>query len=233
MPENGALIGGHKVSIELIPRNAFVRYSDRWGKRVPNPSDPVYEPFRAPGRWELIQRQIDISNHTEFTGWRPGVTDVAGEYFDCTPTEDQILPKDVVIENFGVEIRPSGLANTQYNGGYGEWSLSGDNQKMRWNLIFMRLVSGPSEEWVRDNLDRAARGSQTPYFPGAMPFAMNADVRNQQFVGFNGNPFHGYQLADLWWSMSAEADILYQTLTRQPISLSQRLTVRLSTLSLN
>ncbi len=77
----------------------------------------------------------------------------------------------------------------------------------------LRLVSGPSAQWVIDNLDTARKGSQLPYFPGSLPFAINADLKAQEFVGYNGNPFQGYQLPDLWLRLSSEAELLHPSLT--------------------
>lgn len=77
----------------------------------------------------------------------------------------------------------------------------------------LRLVSGPTPEWVIGNLTEARKGSQLPYFPGAIPFATNADLIGQEFVGYNGNPFHGYQLPDLWLDLAAEAELVHPVLT--------------------
>lgn len=79
-------------------------------------------------------------------------------------------------------------------------------------LGLMRLVSGPSAAWVRDNLAQAKKGSKLPYFPGAIPFATNADLNAQEFVGYNGNPFHGYQLPDLWLELEKEAELVHPIL---------------------
>lgn len=77
----------------------------------------------------------------------------------------------------------------------------------------MRLVSGPSAQWVFDNYEEAVKGSQLPYFPGAIPFATNADIIGQEFVGYNGNPFHGYQLPDLWLELEEDAKAVHGSLT--------------------
>lgn len=79
-------------------------------------------------------------------------------------------------------------------------------------LGLMRLLSGPSAAWVRNNLTEARKGSRLPYFPGAIPFATNADLNAQEFVGYNGNPFHGYQLPDLWLALEHEAEIIHPIL---------------------
>lgn len=80
-------------------------------------------------------------------------------------------------------------------------------------LRTMRLVSGASQAWVIANLEDARNGSQLPYFPGAIPFATNADLVAQEFVGYNGNPFHGYQLPDLWLHLADEAALEHPILT--------------------
>lgn len=77
----------------------------------------------------------------------------------------------------------------------------------------MRLLSGPSAAWVRDNLTVAKKGSKQPYSPGVIPFATNADLISQEFVGYNGNPFHGYQMPDLWLSLAKEAKAIHPGLT--------------------
>lgn len=110
-----------------------------------------------------------------------------------------LLPRDAVIENFGMTWQPA------------ESKLVPDWQPEA-GIIFMRLLSGPSKQWVLDNLQKAVRGSAMPFFPGAMPFAINANVKNQQFVGFNGNPFHGYQLPDYWWFLQEDAQAIHPDL---------------------
>lgn len=86
----------------------------------------------------------------------------------------------------------------------------------------MRIVSGPSQAWVQANLAEAAGGYGTlPYFPGAMPFAVNADLINQQFVGYNGNPFHGYQGPDYWLDRVNEAVTVHGTLTSADLPCAQ------------
>lgn len=72
-------------------------------------------------------------------------------------------------------------------------------------LSDMRLVS--------DNTAEAVKGSKMPFFPGSMPFAINADLRRQMLVGWNGSPFHGYQLADFWWWLQGDAAAVHPTLT--------------------
>lgn len=52
-----------------------------------------------------------------------------------------------------------------------------------------------------------------PYFPASMPFSINADTIRQKFVGFNGSPFHGYQLPDLWFYLGDDAEAVHPNLT--------------------
>ena len=97
------------------------------------------------------------------------------------------FPVNGTILNFGVDLRaPATVSYTVA-------------------LRALRLVSGPSAAWVIANLSEARKGSQLPYFPGAIPFATNADLNAQEFIGYNGNPFHGYQLPDLWLHLEKEA----------------------------
>lgn len=67
-------------------------------------------------------------------------------------------------------------------------------------------------------------GSQMPYFPGAMPFAINADLNRQRFVGWNGSPFHGYQLADFWWWLATAADLAHPTLKASDLPIPDQTT---------
>lgn len=99
--------------------------------------------------------------------------------------DNSILPAGQRFENFGVSMEMQGAYTLQ--------------------IVAMRPLSGQSEQWVRDNLQAAVHGSAMPFFPGAMPFAINADTVKQQFVGWNGSPFHGYQLPDLWWFLQDDA----------------------------
>lgn len=77
----------------------------------------------------------------------------------------------------------------------------------------MRFVSGPSQAWVDANIEAAIRGSKLPYFPGSIPFAMNADLPTGNFVGYWGNPLHGYQLPDQWLFMEPDADVVHGRVT--------------------
>lgn len=107
----------------------------------------------------------------------------------------ETFPLDGLILNFGIDL--SAPATVSY-------TIS---------LREIRLVSGPSAAWVVDNLTEARKGSKLPYFPGAIPFATNADLNAQEFVGYNGNPFHGYQLPDLWLHLAKEAALEHPNLT--------------------
>lgn len=100
-----------------------------------------------------------------------------------------VLPEGQMLLNFGLEFRLQGRYVAR--------------------LRKLRLLSGPTDAWVENNLDAAKRGSRMPYSPGAMPFALNADTITGNFVGYNGNPFHGYQLPDLWLNLEAEAALIH------------------------
>ena len=108
-------------------------------------------------------------------------------------SDQSVLPAGTRFENFGISAEMSGA------------------YKIR--LRALRLVSGPSTTWVTENIDVAKRGSRLPYFPGAMPFAINADTVKQQFIGWNGSPFHGYQLADYWWYLGDDAEAVHPDLS--------------------
>lgn len=94
------------------------------------------------------------------------------------------LPVGTKFENFGISI--------EHPGGY--------SVRIGW----LRMV--------KDGTAEAKKGSKIPYFPGAMPFAINADTVAQQFVGWNGSPFHGYQLPDYWFILTGEADAVHPDL---------------------
>lgn len=80
------------------------------------------------------------------------------------------------------------------------------------DIIAMRLVSGPTKAWVMNNIVKAVKGSTMPWFPGAMPFAINADTIKQRIVGWSGSPFHGYQLPDYWWVLAGDAAAVHGTI---------------------
>jgi hypothetical protein len=96
----------------------------------------------------------------------------------------------------------------------------------------MRLVSGPSQSWVTTNFETAIQGSKLPYSPGAMPFSINADTVNQQFVGWNGDPFGGYQHPNLWWYLGAEAGAVHGTMSSTDLPLPGTSTPLTYTISL-
>lgn len=112
---------------------------------------------------------------------------------DGSSSWGSVLPASTLIENFGISSEMTGAYEIR--------------------LRAIRLVSGPSEAWVLANRAEAIEGSQMPFFPGALPFAINADLLRQQFVGWNGSPFHGYQLADHWWWLEADANYIHPALT--------------------
>lgn len=105
--------------------------------------------------------------------------------FKRKDSDNAELPAGTMFENFGISI--------EHPGGY---SVVVGNLRM-----------------VKDATVAARKGSKMPYFPGAMPFAINADTVAQQFVGWNGSPFHGYQLPDHWLVLVPEAEAVHPTLT--------------------
>lgn len=111
------------------------------------------------------------------------------------------LPAGTKFENFGVSI--------EHPGGY--------STKIGW----LRMV--------KDKTAEAKKGSKMPYFPGAMPFAINADTVAQQFVGWNGSPFHGYQLPDYWFILTAEADAVHPELKLSDLTVADPATGVIST----
>jgi len=120
---------------------------------------------------------------------RPGYILIPRTAFTRKDGDQAVLPAGTKFENFGISMEMQGAYNLR--------------------IVAMRLVSGPSEQWVRDNLQKAVAGSAMPFFPGAMPFAINADTLKQQFVGWNGSPFHGYQLPDFWYFLQADANVVH------------------------
>lgn len=106
--------------------------------------------------------------------------------------DNSVLPAGQKFENFGVSMEM--------------------RDAYRLQIVALRPVSGPSEAWVSSNLQKAVHGAPMPFFPGAMPFAINADTVKQQFVGWNGSPFHGYQLPDLWWFLQEDAEAVLPNL---------------------
>lgn len=100
-------------------------------------------------------------------------------------SDQAVLPAGTRLENFGLSI--------EYDGAY------------QLRLANMRLVS--------DDTADAKTGTDIPYFPGAMPFAINGDTITKQFVGWNGSPFHGYQLPDFWLALEAEAEAVHHSLS--------------------
>lgn len=107
-------------------------------------------------------------------------------------TDNAVLSAGTRLENFGLSV--------EFDGAY------------QVRLRDMRLVTGSTSQ--------AKMGGKMPYFPGAMPFAINADTITQQFVGWNGSPFHGYQLPDLWLGLEAEAAIVHPALQAADLSVA-------------
>ena len=117
------------------------------------------------------------------------------EHFVRKDFDNAVLPIGTRFENFGVYADIQG------------------SQAFSLRVVFLRPVSGDSPEWVFDNYQEAVHGSVMPFFPGAIPFATNADLPRQQFIGFNGIPFHGYQLPDHWYKLETHAEVVHPTLT--------------------
>lgn len=109
--------------------------------------------------------------------------------FKLKDADNADLPDGTRFENFGISV--------EHPGGY-------------------TIVIG-NMRLVKDKTVAGRSGSKMPYFPGAMPFAINADTAAQQFVGWNGSPFHGYQLPDYWFVLANEANAVHPDL--QPADL--------------
>lgn len=159
--------------------------------------------YDATKRWYADLKTID--------GWE-GVVDAfnAGTQVDfyiprtslkMKDADDSELPAGTKFENFGISI--------EHPGGY--------STKIGW----LRMV--------KDKTAEAKKGSKMPYFPGAMPFAINADTVAQQFVGWNGSPFHGYQLPDYWFILTAEADAVHPGLKLSDLTVADPATGVIST----
>jgi hypothetical protein len=115
--------------------------------------------------------------------------------FKRKDSDNAVLPVGTRFENFGISAEFKGSVAYTFK------------------IVALRIIGGPSEQWVFDNMQKAVKGGDMPFFPGAIPFATNAYMERQQFVGWNGNPFHGYQLADLWWFCASEAAELHANTT--------------------
>lgn len=121
---------------------------------------------------------------------------------------EYLIPRSLLINNEGSgTVLPAGTVLLNYG------VTSSIKKAHTLRLRRMRFVGGESAAWVNANLDAAVAGSPMPYFPGAMPFAINADTVAQQFIGYNGNPFHGYQLPDFWLDCAAQAAAVFPGLT--------------------
>lgn len=159
--------------------------------------------YDATKRWYADLKTID--------GW-DGVVDAfnAGALVDfyiprtslkLKDADNSVLPAGTKFENFGISI--------EHPGGY--------STKIGW----LRMV--------KDKTAEAKKGAKMPYFPGAMPFAINADTVAQQFVGWNGSPFHGYQLPDYWFILTAEADSVHPDLKLSDLTVADPATGVIST----
>lgn len=199
------LTGDPKLCFELIPIEAFQRSDLTAFLYLPNEifqGEPLFPP--QPG-WYIFP-EVEMYNNRMGTLFDHNNTsrvvskrEVPYYKWDPFPVpkavSGTVLPRDAVIENFGVIYNPAEEGSTQTAG-----------------ILFMRMLSGPSKQWVIDNLKKAIKGSPMPFFPGAMPFAINANLNNQSFIGFNGNPFHGYQLPDYWYFLQADANAVHPDL---------------------
>lgn len=138
----------------------------------------------------------DIGQYEQF---QAGNSSDGGPRYFLIPREDfktlsgSVLPVGTRFENFGVSIEMGGAYTAR--------------------IVAMRIVGGASTTWVQSNIAKAVKGAPMPFFPGAIPFATNADIPKQQFVGWNGSPFHGYQLPDLWYFLSGDAQAVHPNLT--------------------
>lgn len=121
--------------------------------------------------------------------------------FKRKDSDNAVLPDGTKFENFGISI--------EHPGGY---TVKIGNLRM-----------------VKDTTVAARAGAKMPYFPGAMPFAINADTIAQQFVGWNGSPFHGYQLPDYWFVLGDEADAIHPNLKPSDLVVADPATGALST----
>jgi len=158
--------------------------------------------YDASKRWYADLKTID--------GWDDVVTQFnAGKFvnfyiprtaFKRKDSDNAVLPAGTRFENFGISI--------EHPGGY---TVRIGNMRM-----------------VKDATVAARAGAKMPYFPGAMPFAINADTVAQQFVGWNGSPFHGYQLPDYWFILGAEADAVHPGLKPSDLIVADPATGELS-----
>lgn len=119
--------------------------------------------------------------------------------FKRKDSDNAELPAGTKFENFGVSV--------EHPGGF---TLVIGNMRM-----------------VKDT--GAKKSAKMPYFPGAMPFAINADTIAQQFIGWNGSPFHGYQLPDYWYDARAEAEQVHSGLTLSDLTVADPTTGVIST----
>ncbi len=135
---------------------------------------------------------------------KPGYVLIPRTAFTRKDSDNAVLPAGTKFENFGVSMEMQDAYSLQ--------------------IVVMRLVSGTSEQWVRDNLQQAVGGSPMPFFPGAMPFSINADTIKQQFVGWNGSPFHGYQLPDFWYFLQSDVTYVHPDLVASDLPVADATT---------
>jgi hypothetical protein len=108
----------------------------------------------------------------------------------ATPT---VLTAGIRLENFGLSFEMAGAYTA--------------------DIVAMRLVSGPDAQTIYSDIGKYVAGSAMPFFPGSHPFATNAMIEQQQFVGWNGSPFHGYQHPDFWLKLESDVNAVHVTLT--------------------
>lgn len=119
--------------------------------------------------------------------------------FTRKDSDNAVLPAGTKFENFGLTI--------DHPGGF--------------TIVIgnLRMVKDTS----------AQRSAKMPYFPGSMPFAINADTIAQQYIGWNGSPFHGYQLPDYWYDVRAEAEQVHAGLQLTDLTVANPSTGVIST----
>lgn len=165
--------------------------------KVPSGTDKVYVYVSSTKYYDGETRYYaDITDYP----WTGTGTEDTPDYFLIPRTDfkrkdsdSAVLPVGTKFENFGMSYEMAGPYTAR--------------------IVAMRLISGASTTWVQNNIAKAVAGSVMPFFPGAMPFAINADTVKQQFVGWNGSPFHGYQLPDFWLYLESDAANVHGSLT--------------------
>lgn len=125
------------------------------------------------------------------------MSDYDGTLLNPGPVYSAML-EDTLIQNFGISFEMAGPFTAK--------------------IVAMRIVGGESAAAIQADWSKHIKGAQMPYFPGALPFAINAYIPQQQFVGWNGSPFHGYQLPDLWYFLGVDANSVHPNLVASDLS---------------